>query len=144
MRSWVTEYLSMNKCYEGSPSLKLHSSFLIIRLLPHLLMSIFFIFLPALCLYAVPRVCSSAVHEEDVRIISNKGIHTCKSTICSWTYCVRNWEHEKMHNQLSNTKAIILHIQKRPSFEPILNLIFLVEAIWDLSSIKKTVRFSDP
>lgn len=100
MRSWVTEYLSMNKCYEGSPTLKLHSSFLIIRLLPHLLISVFSIFFPALCLHTVPCMCSAAVHEEmDVRTISNKGTCTCKSTICSWTYCVRNWEHEKINAQ---------------------------------------------
>lgn len=61
MSSWVTEYLSMNKCYESSPTLKLHGSFLIIRLLPHLLISIFSIFF---LLYAftlshacVPQLC---------------------------------------------------------------------------------------
>lgn len=61
MRSWVTEYLSMNKCYESLPTLNLHSSFLIMRLLPHLLISIFSIFF---LLYAftsshvcVPQLC---------------------------------------------------------------------------------------
>lgn len=145
VRSWVTEYLSMNKCYEGSPTLKLQGSFLIIRLLPYLLISIFSIFFPALNIYTVPCVCSSAVHEEvDLRTVSNKGTCACKSTICSWTYCGRNWEHEKMHNQSSNTKPIIFHIQKIPCFEPVLNLIFLVEAIWDLSSINKVIRFFYP
>lgn len=73
MSNWLTEYLSMNKCYEGSPTLKLHNSFLIIELLSHLLIFVSSIFFPALCLYTVPYVCSSAVHEEvDVRTISNK------------------------------------------------------------------------
>lgn len=42
MMSWVTEYLSMKKYHEGSPTLTVHSCFLTIRLLPcHLLVSIF-------------------------------------------------------------------------------------------------------
>lgn len=57
---------------------------------------------PALSLYTVPWMCSSAVHEVDVRTISNKGTCTCKPTICSWMCWVRNWEHKKMQNQLSN------------------------------------------
>lgn len=131
VRSWVTEYLSKNKCHEGSSTLKLHVSFLIIRLLPYLLISIFSIFFPALSLYTVPCMCSSAVHEEvDARTISNKGACTCKSTLCSWTYWVRNWEHEKMHNQWA-PKPIILHIQKKH----LLSLFYTLYFLWKPSEI---------
>lgn len=61
MKGWVTEYLSMNKYYEGSPTLKRHGSFLIIRLLSHLLISIFSIFfpcsMPLYCPVCVPQLC---------------------------------------------------------------------------------------
>lgn len=69
MMSWVTEYLSMKKYHEGSPTLKIHSCSLTIRLLPcHLLVSIFIFHL--LCTFtsahsplSPPHMCSWPVHE---------------------------------------------------------------------------------
>lgn len=130
MTSWVTEYLSMNKYYEGSPTLKIHScSLIIIRLLPHhlLIFPIFFLLYtfrsvpapppPYVC---APQLCRNKLMW-GLSALKEHGLAS-KSTICLRMYCMKNWEHEKMHKHLNNTKPTILHTQKSPFSEPILYL----------------------
>lgn len=125
MMSWVTEYLSMKKYHEGSPTLKVHSCSLTIRLLPcHLLVSIFIFHL--LCTFTSAHTSLPTTYVLlTCTWMSMWGVielkeSFCESTISLCMYCIKSWDHEKMYKHLNNTEPIIFHTQKSPSYEPVL------------------------